>query len=126
VVVVKDTELLAEANDATGASRCKFSFQLVHELVGALICFPGGVGGGNFLIKETSREFFVVNASRAILVVNAEKGIKVLFGGDHDTNLLDSFGELIRLNAAIIVEIKVLEALDEDILLALVARCLLR
>lgn len=78
MVVIKDTELLAEANDATGASRCKFSFQLVHELIRALIGLSGGVGGGNFLIEDISSKFFVVNASRAILVVNAEKGIKVL------------------------------------------------
>jgi len=121
VVVVKDTELLSEADNATGTSGFKFSFQFVHELLGVLTSFPWSVGGGYFLVEDASSEFFVIDASRSILVVNAEKGIKVLFSGDHDTNLLDSFGELIGFNAAIIVEIEVLKALNEYILLALVA-----
>ena len=40
-----------------------------------------------------------------------------LSGGDHDTDLLDSFGELIRLHSAVIVQIEVLEGLEEDSLL---------
>ena len=53
--------------------------------------------------------------------LEAKAQVTYLFSGDHDTNLLDSFGELIGFNAAIIVEIEVLEALNEYILLALVA-----
>ena len=49
-----------------------------------------------------------------------------LFSGDHDTNLLNCFGELFGFNAAVVVKIEVLKALNEHILLALVARSLLR
>jgi hypothetical protein len=45
--------------------------------------------------------------------------------GDHDANLFDCFGKLIRFDSAIVVKIKVLEALQEDLLFALVASCLL-
>jgi hypothetical protein len=37
-----------------------------------------------------------------------------LSGGDHNTDLLNSLGELIRLNSAVIVQIKVLESLQEN------------
>ena len=53
----------------------------------------------------------------------AEPGMMVLAlntylsGGDHDTDLLDSLGELIRLHSAVIVQIEVLEGLEEDSLL---------
>ena len=40
-----------------------------------------------------------------------------LSGGDHDTNLFDSLGELIWFNCSIIVQIEVLESLKEDSLL---------
>ena len=40
-----------------------------------------------------------------------------LSSGDHDTDLLDSLGELIRLNSAVVVQVKVLEGLEEDSLL---------
>lgn len=39
--------------------------------------------------------------------------------GDHDTNLFNSFGELIRLDGAGVVQVKVLEALVENLLLGL-------
>ena len=38
-------------------------------------------------------------------------------GGDHDTNLFASLGELIGFNSAIVVEIEVLEGLEKDSLL---------
>ena len=45
-----------------------------------------------------------------------------LSSGDHDTDLLDSLGELIRLNSAVVVQVKVLEGLEEDSLLVCGAR----
>ena len=47
-------------------------------------------------------------------------------GGDHDTDLLDSLGELIRLHSAVVVQVEVLESLEEDGLLVGGARGLLR
>ena len=38
-------------------------------------------------------------------------------GGDHDTDLLDSLGELIRLHSAVVVQVEVLESLEEHSLL---------
>ena len=49
-----------------------------------------------------------------------------LFGWDLDTDLLDSLGELIRLNGSIVVEVEVLEGLLEDRLLGLSALGLFR
>ena len=40
-----------------------------------------------------------------------------LSGGDHDTNLFDSLGELIWFNCSIVVQIEVLESFKEDSLL---------
>ena len=37
--------------------------------------------------------------------------------GDHNADLLDGFGELVRLDRAVIVEVEVLEGLEEDGLL---------
>ena len=48
-----------------------------------------------------------------------------LSSGDHDTDLLDSLGELIRLNSAVVVQVKVLEGLEEDSLLVCGAGSLL-
>ena len=49
-----------------------------------------------------------------------------LSGGDHDTDLLDSLGKLIRLHSAVVVQVEVLESLEEDGLLVGGARGLLR
>ena len=46
-------------------------------------------------------------------------------GRDHDTDLLNSLGELIGLNSTVIVKIEVLEGLQEDGLLVGGARSLL-
>jgi len=35
-----------------------------------------------------------------------------LSGGDHDANLLDGLGELVGLDGAVVVQIKVLESLE--------------
>ena len=35
-------------------------------------------------------------------------------GWDHDTDLLDGLGELIRLDSAVVVEIEILEGLEEN------------
>ena len=48
-----------------------------------------------------------------------------LLGGDHDTNLLDGFGELVWLHDTIIVEIKVFERLEQNLLLGLGSACFL-
>lgn len=40
-----------------------------------------------------------------------------LSGGDHDANLLNGFGELIRLNSAIVVQVEILESLKKNGLL---------
>ena len=37
-----------------------------------------------------------------------------LSGGDHDANLLDGLGELIRLHSAVVVQVEVLESLEEN------------
>ena len=39
--------------------------------------------------------------------------------GDHDTDLLDSLGELIGLDDAVVIQIEVLEGFGEDCLLRL-------
>lgn len=48
-----------------------------------------------------------------------------LSGGDHDTNLFDSFGEFIRFNSSIVIKIEILERFHEYGLLALGSACLL-
>ena len=40
--------------------------------------------------------------------------ITYLSGGDHDTNLLDSLGELIGLHSAVVVQVEVLESLQQN------------
>jgi hypothetical protein len=46
-------------------------------------------------------------------------------GGDHDTDLFHSLGELLRLDEAVVVEVEVLEALEEHGFLGLAAAALL-
>ena len=46
-------------------------------------------------------------------------------GGDHDADLLDGLGELIRLDSAVVVQVEVLEGLEEHGLLVAVAGRLL-
>ena len=46
--------------------------------------------------------------------------------GDHDADLLDGFGELVRLDRAVIVQVEVLEGLEEDGFLVGVSARLLR
>ena len=46
--------------------------------------------------------------------------------GDHNADLLDGFGELVRLDRAVIVEVEVLEGLEEDSFLIGVTAGLLR
>ena len=58
------------------------------------------------------------------LLKEAQERVKVeaetyLLGRDHDADLFDGFGELIRLDEAGVVQIEVLEALLEDSLLRL-------
>lgn len=48
-----------------------------------------------------------------------------LLGGDHNTDLLNSVGELVGLNTAGVVEIEVLETLVENLLLGLNSRSFL-
>ena len=45
--------------------------------------------------------------------------------GDHDADLLDSLGELIRLDRAVVVEIEVLKVLEQNSFFILVATCFL-
>lgn len=40
--------------------------------------------------------------------------VTYLFGGDHDSNLLASFGELIWLDGSVVIQIKVFEALKKN------------
>ena len=49
-----------------------------------------------------------------VRMVTAELTATYLSCGDHDANLLDGFGELIRLDGSVIVEVEVLEGLEED------------
>ena len=44
----------------------------------------------------------------------AVETLTYLSGWDHDTDLLNGLGELIRLNGSIVVEIEILEGLEED------------
>lgn len=48
-----------------------------------------------------------------------------LFGGDHDTNLLNSLSEFFRFDSTVVVQIKVFEGLHQDGLFALRATRLL-
>lgn len=50
--------------------------------------------------------------------------VAYLLGGDHDADLLDGLCELLRFDCLVVVKIEVLEALEEDLFLALGA-CLL-
>jgi len=61
-----------------------------------------------------------------ICVIETIEGVQVLSGGDHDSDLLDSLGELLRLDCSVVVQVEVLEALHEDRLFALDAACFLR
>ena len=48
-----------------------------------------------------------------------------LLGWDHDTNLLNSLGELIRLDCSVTVQVEILEGPEDDCLLVLVTMGLL-
>jgi len=48
-----------------------------------------------------------------------------LLGGNHDTDFLDGFGELVGLDSAVVVKVEVLERLHKDLLLGLSAGGLL-
>jgi hypothetical protein len=51
--------------------------------------------------------------------------IAYLSGGDHDTNLFNSLGELFGFDSSIVVKIEIFERFQEDGLLALAATSLL-
>jgi hypothetical protein len=51
------------------------------------------------------------------VVVGDPGTVTYLFGRNHDSNLFNSFCELIWLNGAVVVQIEVLEALEQDLLL---------
>lgn len=123
MVVIKDTELLSKANDAASTTGSKLLTKLVQEVIRTLGLL--GSAGRHFLVKNLARELFVVNVATSVEIIDAEKSIKVLLGWDHNTNFLNSFCELIRLDAAIVVQVEVLEGPNEDSLLTLMARGLL-
>ena len=45
-----------------------------------------------------------------------------LFGWDHDTNLLNSFGKFIGFNSAVTIQVEILERLLEDLFFGCDAR----
>jgi len=65
-----------------------------------------------FLEERKKLWHAVAEMSKIVIVCHT-----YLFGGDHNTNLLNCLSELIGLNSAIIVQIKVLECLHENSLL---------
>jgi hypothetical protein len=124
VVIVHDLELSLEADEATGSARDKL---LAHDLSELLRATHGSLtaGSGHGSTVKLGRELLVVDATGGIDIVDAEESLKILLGGDHDTDLLDRLGEFIGLNRAGVVQVEVLERLDEHLLLRGNTRCLL-
>jgi len=112
VVVVHNSELLSETNDSTGTS----GLQLVSELLEHSCASLGssGWGSSNLTTEDFRSELFVVQTSTSVFIIKIVKSIQILFGGDHDSNLLASFGELIWLDGSVVIQIKVFEALKKN------------
>jgi hypothetical protein len=124
VVVVHDLELSLEADEATGTTRDEL---LAHSLSELLRATHGRLAAGSShrsTVKLRS-ELLVLDTTRGVEIVDVEESLKILLGGDHDTDLLNGLGEFIGLDSAGVVQVEILERLDEDLLLGSNARCLL-
>jgi len=98
VVVVHDAELLGETNDSTSTTGSQLLAKLIKKSFGTVVGRLGRRGTTNITTEDLRSELTVVNGTIMRLVIDVEKGIQVLFCGDHDTNLLDGFSELIGLD----------------------------
>jgi len=94
VVVVHDLELALEANDSTSSSGSQLLAETVHKLLRV-----GGrldrLGATNLKPKDLRAEFSVRDRATLVGIVKLEQNCQVLSGGDLDSDLLNSFSELI-------------------------------
>ena len=112
MVVVHDAELLGETNDAASTATLQLITQALEKILTGSTTTSWG--SANFPLEDLAGKFTVVKRSTAILVVDVVEGVQILSCGDHDTDLLDSLGELIWLDSAVIIQIEVFEGLQED------------
>jgi hypothetical protein len=114
VVVVHDLELALEADESTGTAGNQLLAHGIGEVVrgthaGASSSSSHTAAHG--LSVKAGSELLVVNTTGAVHVVNVEQGLKILLSRDHDTDLLDRFGEFVGFDEAGVVEVEVLERL---------------
>jgi len=125
VVIVHNLELSLEADETTGTARDELLAHDLSELLRATHGSRLAAGGGHGSTVKLGSELLVLDATGRIDVIDGEESLKILLGGDHDTDLLDSLGEFIGLNRARVVQVEVLERLSEHLLFRSNARCLL-
>jgi hypothetical protein len=77
VVVVHDTELLAEADNTTRTTRGKLLAETVNKIVGSGL--GAGRGSGvDFTTKNSVGELFVLKRARLVSVVERKEGVEIL------------------------------------------------
>jgi len=125
VVIVHDSELTTQADDATGTTRCKLLAELLDQHVGGDSLLGGG-SASNSVTEEVGGELTVGDNTRLIVIINAEESVEVLSGRDHDSDLLDGLGEFFGAQVTAVVDVEEFEGLEKGSLLRLDASSLLR
>ena len=69
MVVVEDTELFAETDDAACAARSEFGFEFVEEIVGGLGALLARGGAFDLFVQNFTSEFFIVDCTGLIIIV---------------------------------------------------------
>ena len=77
VVIVHDSELTTQADDATGTTRCKLLAELLDQHVGG-DSLLGGSSASNSVTEEVGGELTVGDNTRLIVIINAEESVEVL------------------------------------------------
>jgi hypothetical protein len=77
VVVVHDTELLAETNNATSTAGGKLLTETVNKIFGSGLGAGGG-SGADLTSEDSICELFVLKRARVVSVVDREEGVEVL------------------------------------------------
>jgi len=77
VVVVHDTELLAEADNSASTAGGKLLTQTVNKIVGSRLG-AGGSSRADFTTEKSVGELFVLKRARLVSVVDREESVKIL------------------------------------------------
>lgn len=78
MVVVHDSELLGEPNNAAGTTRRQLSAKAFKEVLSSCSAATGGRGSTDVATEELGSEFLIIDSAANIRVVTLEERVKVL------------------------------------------------